>query len=115
MKRPIEKLRQIALAEGISYLLLLGVAMPLKYALDMPMAVRVLGSVHGALFVLFCFALAYATWVAKWPLGRPALVFLASLIPFGPWLIDRRMVQYDREFESRRSPSLTTTPVAESS
>jgi hypothetical protein len=36
--------------------------------------------------------------VAKWPLGRAALLFVAALIPFGPWLVDRRMKQYEGEY-----------------
>jgi hypothetical protein len=46
-------LRKISLAEGISYLLLLGIAMPLKYWAGLPLAVKIVGSIHGALFVVF--------------------------------------------------------------
>ena len=55
---PIPWLRYTALAEGVSYLLLLGVAMPLKYLADMPMAVKIVGWAHGLLFMLLLMMLA---------------------------------------------------------
>ena len=91
MKNPVSFLRGVGLLEAVSYLLLLFVAMPLKYAWGMPLAVRVIGSVHGGLFVLFCFALWRVMMNTNWPLGRASLVFAASLVPFMPFLIDRRM------------------------
>lgn len=102
MKNPIPFLRQIALIEAVSYLVLLVIAMPLKYAADMPMAVRVVGSVHGFLFVIFCVALAQTMWVARWPMGRGALVFVASLIPVATFVIDPKMKRYIEEFRSGR-------------
>lgn len=102
MKEPIEFLRKTALIEGISYLVLLGIAMPLKYIWGQPQAVKVVGMLHGILFVIFCAALLYVTIVARWPLSRAALVFLASIIPFGPWLVDRRMHEYAREHRVRQ-------------
>lgn len=70
--------------------------MPLKYIWHQPLAVRVLGMIHGALFVLFCVALLRATISAKWPLSRAALLFMASLLPFGPFLLDGRMKEWER-------------------
>jgi integral membrane protein len=85
---PIGRLRLVAWIEGWSYLLLLGVAMPLKYFADAPAAVRVVGSIHGGLFVLFCLALAHAMLSARWPVTRGALVFASSLVPFGTFAMD---------------------------
>jgi integral membrane protein len=98
MSNPIELLRKTALIEGISLLLLVFIAMPLKYIWGQPMAVRVVGMAHGVLFLIFCAVLLYVTIAAKWPLGRAATVFVAALVPFGPWLVDRRMHEYAREF-----------------
>ena len=53
----IGRLRAVALAEGISFLVLLGVAMPLKYLADMPLAVRIAGWLHGLLFIAVLFML----------------------------------------------------------
>lgn len=91
MKNPASFLRSIALLEAISYLLLLFIAMPLKYAWGMPLAVRICGSVHGGLFVVFCFALWRVLMTTNWPFNRAVLVFIASLLPFVPFVIDRRM------------------------
>ncbi|MGN6531837.1 MAG: DUF3817 domain-containing protein, partial [Ginsengibacter sp.] len=54
--KSIRQLRWIGIAEGISFLLLLGVAMPLKYLYDFPVAVKVTGWIHGLLFILYSFA-----------------------------------------------------------
>ena len=102
MTNPIARLRTIAIIEGISFLVLLFIAMPLKYIWDQPQAVRIVGMAHGILFVIFCAALLHVTIIAKWPLSRAALLFLASIIPFGPWLIDRRMKDYEADFFARK-------------
>ena len=97
MNRAVHFLRIVALIEAISYMLLVGIAMPLKYIWHQPAAVRVIGMIHGILFVLFCIALLRATVSAKWPLSRAALLFVASLLPFGPFLLDRRMTEWERQ------------------
>jgi integral membrane protein len=96
MRNPIHFLRLVALWEAVSFLVLLGVAMPLKYIWHIPIAVKIVGSIHGVLFVTFCIALARAKSFAKWPLSRAALVFIAALFPFGPFLIDRRMKHWEK-------------------
>jgi integral membrane protein len=101
---PIPFLRITGLAEAVSFLVLLGAAMPLKYFAGLPAAVKVAGWVHGVLFVVLCAALLRTLIVAKWPLGRAALVFVAALLPFGPFVLDRRMKQYDHEFRQRFAP-----------
>lgn len=91
---PVSQLRQfrvVAYLEGISYLLLLGVAMPLKYLADLPLAVRIMGSLHGLLFVAFVVALARAAWARRWPLTRPLWMFATSLVPFGMVVLDRAL------------------------
>jgi len=91
MKHPVSFLRTVGLLEATSYLILLFVAMPMKYFWGMPLAVKIAGSVHGGLFVLFCIALWRVLRHTGWPFGRAALVFIASLLPFMPFFIDRRM------------------------
>lgn len=85
----MKTLRRLAWAEGISFLLLLGVAMPLKYAAGRPFAVTLIGWIHGALFVALL-ALA-AIEARREGLRWLALVVLASLLPFGPFLLDHRL------------------------
>jgi len=83
--------RKVAVAEGISYLLLVFIAMPLKYWADMPLAVKYTGWAHGLLFVLYAICLLVAWIVYKWSFGKAALIFLASLIPFAPFFVDRKL------------------------
>jgi len=94
---PSSLLRRIAWLEGVSFLVLLGIAMPLKYAAGNPLPVKVVGWIHGALFVALCVVLLVVMWRRRWPLGRGALVFAAALVPFGPFLVDRRIARYESE------------------
>ena len=91
MTNSIEQLRRIGWLEGTSFLLLLGLAMPLKYLAGMPMAVTVIGWIHGVLFVLYCLALWRAMREERWTLFRGALLFVAALVPFGPFLVDWKL------------------------
>jgi integral membrane protein len=97
MKNPVSLLRRLTLLEGVSFLLLLGVAMPLKYFAGMPMAVKIFGWAHGLLFVTFCFALLRTMLNTGWSCTRAATVFVASLLPFGPFILDRRMKEWEHE------------------
>jgi integral membrane protein len=96
MTSPISSLRRIAFMEGISFLVLLFIAMPLKYLAHVPQAVLVVGWIHGILFILLCAALLRTMLVAKWPVSRCVVVFIAALLPFGPFVIDRRMAQWEK-------------------
>ncbi len=88
---PIGRLRLAGKLEGISFILLLFVAMPLKYLAGQPMAVRVIGMAHGILFLAYCFCLLQAKFTTNWPLKRVAGLFVAALLPFGPFIADRRL------------------------
>ncbi|HEX5026625.1 MAG TPA: DUF3817 domain-containing protein [Agriterribacter sp.] len=90
------RLRLIAITEGISYLVLLFIAMPLKYLADMPMAVKYTGWIHGVLFVLYMVAM-LQVWIRyRWKLGKVVLAFIASLLPFGTFVLDRTLKQEQR-------------------
>lgn len=97
MKAPKSLLRAIGWLEGLSFLLLLGVAMPLKYAAGKPAAVLVMGWIHGALFMALCAVLLVVMRRRRWRLSRGALVFVAALIPFGPFLFNRRIARWESE------------------
>ena len=97
MKTPIQKLRVIGIIEGISWLILLFIAMPLKYIWGNPLAVRYVGMAHGALFILLCLALAWVMRRYQWPMHRGIKVFLAALIPFGPFFVDKDLKRWDEE------------------
>jgi integral membrane protein len=85
----LKRLRLLAFTEGVSTLVLFGVAMPLKYLWGMPLAVRVVGLVHGALFSLLVFQLFRA--VKRVPIERKVagLCMIAAVFPFGPFVADR--------------------------
>jgi integral membrane protein len=91
MNTPLSRLRQIGDIEGISYLVLLGVAMPLKYLAGQPKAVSIVGGLHGFLFVAFGIALIDVWRREKWSFGKVFLAFLSSLIPFGTFWLSARI------------------------
>lgn len=99
-KSPIGKLRVLGMIEGLSFVLLVAVAMPFKYWLGMPILVRVLGPLHGLLFVWLCAEIAQAVFGKDWPLPRGAIVFGASLVPLGPFLIDSWLKRQQTEFDA---------------
>ena len=99
MRNPVQQLRVVALLEGVSFLVLLFIAMPLKYMANLPAAVKWAGWIHGVLFMILCLLLLHCALAAKWSWRRAMLIFFAALVPFGPFLIDRRMKQYASEYE----------------
>ena len=96
MTKSVSLLRKVALAEAVSYLILLGIAMPLKYLFHQPMAVKITGMLHGVLFVIFCIALLRVFLEAKWPFGRCVLIFIASFIPLVPFFLDRNIAAWEQ-------------------
>lgn len=74
--------------EGTSFLLLLGIAMPLKYMLDIPEAVKYVGMAHGALFIVYILTLLIATSKIKMPLWAMPAGVLGSFLPLGPFIFD---------------------------
>jgi len=87
----IRVFRMIALAEGISFLTLLLMAMPMKYLMGMPEVVRVVGSIHGALFVLYLGLLAMLHFRQRWSVSFSLYALLASVIPFGTFMLDKQL------------------------
>ncbi|UTW62418.1 DUF3817 domain-containing protein [bacterium SCSIO 12741] len=87
------RLRLITLLEGISWLVLLFVAMPLKYFFDQPEWTKMVGSAHGALFVLFVMLLMKQSMEYNWKFSRSLLLFLSSLVPFGFIYADKRLLK----------------------
>jgi integral membrane protein len=78
---------RIGFWEGISYLVLLGAAMPLKYIWGKSEYVRMVGSAHGFLFVLFMVVLTYALINRAISIKQAAFAFLLSLVPFGTFFL----------------------------
>ncbi|MGV3541114.1 MAG: DUF3817 domain-containing protein [Rufibacter sp.] len=96
LNTPLGRFRLIAILEGISYLVLLLIAMPLKYMADIPEPVKYVGWAHGVLFVLFI-ALLLQVWVKyRWSFGKVVLAFISSLIPFGTFYLDKK-ISHDKQ------------------
>lgn len=81
----------VAYAEGVSFLVLLFIAMPLKYWAGMPLAVRVVGSLHGVLFILYVLMVVAALAAGRVGLRIASLALLASLLPFAPFVVAHKM------------------------
>lgn len=90
-QRALRHLRIVAMVEGISFVVLVFVAMPLKYMAGMPQPVSVTGAVHGGLFLLFLYTLYQAMTECDWPFRRTVMAFIASLVPFGMIPLDRSL------------------------
>jgi integral membrane protein len=90
LKTSLGRLRIVAFSEGVSFLILLGIAMPLKYIADLPQAVRVVGMAHGVLFILYIVLLLQVAVERGWTFKISMLAFLASLIPFGTFYADAK-------------------------
>ena len=82
------RFRLLGIVEGISFLLILGVTMPLKYAYDTPGPNKVLGMAHGVLFIAYCFYALSWKWERGWSWGKLGLAWLASVVPFGTFAAD---------------------------
>jgi len=89
--KQLHRFRMVAIAEGISFLILLLIAMPLKYMFDIPQAVKIFGWVHGALFVTYIY-LAFGVFTSfKKDLLWLGKAFLAAILPFGTFILDREL------------------------
>ncbi|MCC6937532.1 MAG: DUF3817 domain-containing protein [Flavobacteriales bacterium] len=89
----IRRFRTVAILEGVSFLVLLGVAMPLKYMADMPMAVKVVGWAHGVLFVWYWIAAVPLFTKLKWDGERIIGLGFASVLPFGTFVMERKWLR----------------------
>ena len=93
----IKNFRLIALLEGISYLLLMGVCMPLKYIWGIQEPNFYMGMAHGILFVAYCILGLSLAIKLKWSLITSFWVFIASLLPFGTFIADKKILKYYAE------------------
>lgn len=90
MQLPISYFRIISTLEALSYLLLLGIAMPLKYVWHKPEMVEYVGMAHGVLFVAYVLAALVLYKQLSWSLKSLAIVLVCSLLPFGPFYAERK-------------------------
>lgn len=90
-KQTLNTFRITALAEGISYVVLLFIAMPLKYFADIPEAVKYIGWVHGLLFMAYVYLLVISWSKYRWSFSRVIVFFVAALVPFGAFWVERKL------------------------
>jgi len=90
IKSSLGRLRIVAVLEGISFLVLLGIAMPLKYIAGIPEVVRIVGMAHGVLFILYVVLLIQVAVERDWSWKKSIFAFIASLIPFGTFYADAK-------------------------
>ena len=90
----LEKLKKVfkyvSILEGLSFLLLLFIAMPLKYIWDMPQMVQQIGMAHGVLFIAYVIG---AIWLFKplnWNFKELLVILGCSLVPFGPFYVEKK-------------------------
>lgn len=88
------RVRLLGMIEGWSFVLLLFVAMPLKYLEDRPEAVSIVGMAHGVLFLALCAAALQAQVNEDgWPFKRTAIIVLGALLPFGPFVVEAKVLK----------------------
>ncbi len=76
--------------EGVSFLVLLLVAMPLKYYASWPNMVKFMGPVHGILFLIYCMAAVFLATAEDWPIKKRLLAFVAAVFPCGTFMFERK-------------------------
>lgn len=101
MNSTIKSLRWIGIAEGISFLILLLIAMPLKYMLDWPLAVKYVGWAHGLLFVLYIVAVFAAIRAMNWGFRGVVVALAASLVPAGTFVLDKSLRRREEELKTK--------------
>jgi integral membrane protein len=89
VKKSITLFKIISSLEAISFLVLLGIAMPLKYIWESPQMVQVVGMAHGVLFLLYIAGAVYISQQLNWSVKKLAVAILCSVIPFGPFYVER--------------------------
>lgn len=90
-------LRKTGIAEGVSFLVLLLIAMPLKYGFGMPLAVKYTGWAHGFLFVMYVALAYYAKESYNWPFKKFLMAFIAAWLPLGTFFFDARLKKDEKD------------------
>lgn len=90
-KNALKHFRFMGILEGSSLVILLFIAMPLKYWFNMPQAVTIIGAIHGYIFLAYMVAIIYAMMAVKWPFRFTIGAVLSAFIPFGNFVLDSRL------------------------
>ncbi len=95
---PVGLARFTGVIDGVSLLILLLIAMPLKYWADLPYAVTLVGSIHGGIFVVYLLAVLYAQIRVRWHIGWTLLSIAAAFIPAGNFVLERYLKRHEARF-----------------
>lgn len=90
LNKTIKAFKILSTLEAISFLLLLGIAMPLKYIWNIPEFVRVIGMAHGVLFVLYIIGAYWMYEKLNWSFKTLLIVCICAVLPFGPFYADKK-------------------------
>ncbi|MGL4400605.1 MAG: DUF3817 domain-containing protein [Luteolibacter sp.] len=82
-------MRIVGSLECVSFMLLMGLGMPLKYLAGMPVAVKWTGWIHGVLFIAYCITILMSLLANRISFRRSVEAFMAALLPLGPFFLDR--------------------------
>jgi integral membrane protein len=89
----LTRYRVMAYATGVMLLVLVGVAMPVKYLGHNDTLVAVVGPLHGWLYFLYLLSALWLAYSWRWDLGRTVLVALAGTVPFASFVAERVVVR----------------------
>jgi integral membrane protein len=90
MNSTIKSFKVISVLEALSFLILLGIAMPLKYMAGIPEPVSIFGMAHGVLFIMYIIGAFIIKEKLNWSIQTLLIVILCSVLPFGPFYADRK-------------------------
>lgn len=97
----ISQFKFISTVEGISFLILLFIAMPLKYFFGMPIATKIVGSIHGGLFMYYLFLQYKSSSKYNWNLKQNLLFFVASIVPFMTFFTHKILTKLELEYKQK--------------
>lgn len=90
MENKLKVFKWVSILEGLSFLLLLFIAMPLKYIFDLPQMVQQIGMAHGLLFIAYVMGAFYLFKPMNWNFKELSLILACSLVPFGPFYVEKK-------------------------
>jgi len=95
IKTILDRLRALAILEGISYLLF-ALTMPLKYVYEIALPNKIVGIIHGILFMAFCLWVLLVARKNQWSIGKTLICLASSLFPFATFVVDAKILKYEK-------------------
>lgn len=95
LETPIGRFRMMGFVEGLSLIILLFIAMPLKYFAGLPEVVTVVGALHGGFFIAYLLIIIYTTYKIRWSVLWAISAVVVAFIPFGNIILDAKLKKQD--------------------